>query len=135
MFHFLPISNSFSKGSQLWIIQSPIHSKLSKKIDWYLQCICKKQKNLSKPILASADPHLPCKQVLFLPFENQDPVKWMQKAYQCWKNLDTPSLKLFLPESSNRENLTKCFPFEPLPYKIQVIQEPNVQEPAIQTDE
>ncbi len=126
MFHFLPASNSFSKGSQLWIIQSPIHSKLSKKIDWHLQCIYKKQKSLSKPILTEASLHLPCKQVLFLPFEHKDPVKWIQTAYQFWKKLDCPSLKLFLPSSSKKEDLIKHFPFEPLPYKIQVIQEPAV---------
>lgn len=124
MFHFLPLSHAFSKGSKLWIIQSPTHSSLSKKIDWYLQCICKKQKKLSKPLLIEASLHLPCKQVLFLPFEHKDPVKWIQSAHQYWKKLGCPALKLFLPNSSVKEDLTKHFPYEPLPYKIQTIQEP-----------
>ena len=126
MFHFLPLSHAFSKGSKLWITQSPVHSSLSKKIDWHLQCICKKQKTLSTPLLIESSLHLPCKQVLFLPFEHKDPAKWMQKAYQHWKKLGCPSLKLFLPNSSTKEDLIKHFPFEPLPYKIQIIQEPTV---------
>ena len=126
MFHFLPFSHAFSKGSKLWIIQSSTHSSLSKKIDWYLQCICKKQKNLSKPLLIEASLQLPCKQVLFLPCEHKDPVQWIQQAYQSWKKLGCPALKLFLPNSSTKEDLTKHFLFEPLPYKIQVIQEPPV---------
>ena len=126
MFHFLPTSHALSKGSLLWIIQSPTHSQLSKKIDWHLQCICKKQKIFSKPILTEASLHLPCKQVLFLPFEHKDPVQWIQQAYQFWKKLGCPSLKLFLPSSSKKEDLIKYFPSEPLPYKIQAIQEPVV---------
>lgn len=127
MFQFLPLSHAFSKGSKLWIVQSPTHSSLSKKIDWYLQCICKKQKKISKPLLTEASPHLPCKQVLFLPFEHKDSVKWIQEAYQYWKKLGRPSLKLFLPSSAiKKEELTKHFLFEPLPYKIQTIQEPPV---------
>ena len=122
MFHFLPCSHAFSKGSQLWIIQS--HSSLSKKIDWHLQCICKKQKNLENPLLIESSLHLPCRQVLFLPFAHKDPVKWIKQAHHFWKKLNCPSLKLFLPNSTSKEDLTKYFPFEPLPYKIQTIQEP-----------
>lgn len=124
MFHFLPLSHALSKGSQLWIIQSPNSSSLSKKVDWYLQCICKKQKNLEKPLLVEASLHLPCRQVLFLPFEHKDSMKWIKQAHQFWKKLNCPSLKLFLPHSASREDLNKCFPSESLPYKIQTIQEP-----------
>ena len=124
MFHFLPLSHALSKGSQLWIIQSPKDSSLSKKVDWYLQCICKKQKNLEKPLLIEASLHLPCRQVLFLPFEHKDPVNWIKQAHHFWKKLNGPSLKLFLPYSVSREDLIKYFSFGPLPYKIQTIQEP-----------
>ena len=123
MFHFLPRSHALSKGTQLWIIQNPINSSLSKKIDWHLQCPCKKQKNLEKPLLIEASLHLPCRQVLFLPFEHKDPVKWIKQAHHIWKKLHYPSLKLFLPNSASKKDLTKHFPFEPLPYKIQTIQE------------
>ena len=123
MFHFLPYSHALSKGSQLWIIQNPVSSSLSKKIDWYLQCPFKKQKNLEKPLLIEASRHLPCRQVLFLPFEHKDSVKWIKQAHHFWRKLNCPSLKLFLPNSTSKEDLTKYFPFESLPYKIQTIQE------------
>lgn len=124
MFHFLPYSHAFSKGSQLWIIQNPVHSSLAKKIDWYLQCICNKQKHLEKPLLIESSLHLPCRQVLFLPFEHKNPVKWIKQAHYFWRKLNGPSLKLFLPNTVSTKDLTKYFPFEPLPYKIQTIQEP-----------
>ena len=121
MFKQLPVTNAFASKSDLWIAESfnPL-SSLSVQIDWHLRFSSRKLKDKS-PLLIESSQYLPCQKICFIRFENSQ--KWIQSAYSFWKNLDKPSLKIFIPKQISFDDLKKIWTCEPLPYPIKWIQE------------
>ena len=109
MFKDLPQSNSLSKGADLWIVQSPDRSILSKKIDWHVRFASRKP-NIHHPstLLIESSKDLPNQLLLFLPFCSSDKMEWIQKAQHIWTRLKKPSLRLFLPSEISQTDLHRC---------------------------
>ena len=119
MFKTLPPSKALSQGASLWILPPPHQYPFSKKIDTYLQFVFRKlpEDKKSQKLLLESSSHLPCQHVLFLPHSPQ----WIEEVLNNWKDLQKPSLRIFLPESIKKEDLINNWPFFHLPYKIQVL--------------
>lgn len=124
MFKDLPQSNGLSKGADLWILQNPVHSILSKKIDWHLRFASRKPTvRHQSALLVESSMDLPNQLLLFLPFHSSSKMEWIQKAQQTWIHLKKPSLRLFLPSEISQVDLRSQWPVESLPYLIQVVRE------------
>ena len=120
MFRFLPLSHSFSKGADLWILSEPQHSSLAKKIDWHLQFIFEKSnKSPQDPLLIESSLYLPNTHTLFIPKQTN----WLTQALESWSRLEKPSLRLFLPCFLSKNDLN-FWPNEKLPYLIHIVHDP-----------
>ena len=119
MFQALSPSKALSSGASLWILPPPHQYPFSKKIDTYLQFVFRRlpEDKKSQKILLESSAHLPCQHILFLPNSSQ----WIQEALDHWKNLQKPTLRIFLPNNMNEKDLTDHWPFFHLPYKIQLL--------------
>ena len=125
MFRLVPKTLSLAGGSSLWILQTPETSPLAKKIDWHTRFIFKKSKTVEgTALLIESSLCLPNSQTLFIPFDPKNKASfWIEQAFQNWKKLNKPSLKLFLPPPIQKEDLFEHWPAEDLPYKIHIVLE------------
>ncbi len=121
MFRVLASSEALSKGVSLWVLPPPYQYPFSKKIDTYLQFVFRKlpQDKQSQNLLCESSLHLPCQHTLFLPYSSSN--QWVQQVLENWKNLQKPSLRIFLPQNMNQKELINHWPLFHLPYKIQIL--------------
>ena len=117
MFKILPRPNALSKGSALWIVQSP-NSPLSCQLDWLTLFKARVSKNA--PLLVESSLYLPCNHICFLPLTNK-PLQWLKETRSCWSGLNKPSLKIFLPNNLSQKECIQHWPYEPLPYTIKLV--------------
>ncbi len=130
-------ASAFNPGSDLWIVANLESSQWSSKLDWYLNFQIVKshrrhsaelsenlQSLLQQTGLASETPayagfpnnlmissqmQLPNKWVVIIPW-NQDLISWSLEIEKVWKQLNQPSLRVFLPPGFSMANLDKAWP-------------------------
>ncbi len=127
-------SSAFSTGSDLWILPNYGQSRWTPTVDWYLNFqiykfhnkvdvqISEHLKNILKATefkyktdfketppgicLLGSSHLLPNRWVGILDFESDDFSKWMASSYKISKNLNFPSLRLFLPPGRSASELS-----------------------------
>jgi hypothetical protein len=120
-------------GCDLWIVPQVSVSAWARHIDWYLNSQIMKTElhsqipfpqELAKieeewgvdregPVLDSAAPtmiassrHLPNRQTVLVPYDGNLET-WSKSCYQLWQNLQSPTVRLFLPDGVSVEELSK----------------------------
>jgi hypothetical protein len=108
-------------GADLWVTAHPFESKITVKLDWYLNfqitkglshqhhSVSEKVRNLldqcelaelrfanedTQDLLISAQNLVPARWVLVVPYSTQ----WTEKIFRHWQNLNKPKLRVFLPD-------------------------------------
>lgn len=117
-------TSAFSAGSDLWIVPERENSQLAQKLDWYLnfqmaKAALHRTPQLSQPVveilrdcelsgydwvpdsnealMVLPSPFVPARWVMVIP--NSDYLEtWARTALEKWKQLKSPSLRVFLPE-------------------------------------
>ncbi len=119
-------ASAFNPGADLWIIPSTTtQSSWHQRIDWYLNFkltnshryskstisetleeileetelkseIPQLKTTLSSPVMICASQNLPCRWVIEVPTPSDS---WAQQCYVIWKQLNCPTLRVFLPQS------------------------------------
>lgn len=119
----LPASFAFTKGADLWVVSTPVHSQWNPAIDWYLYFQLKNNRTtrvqrlntkrltpyvkdvapIKKlkwsspnplPVLVKSSSYLPNCWVLELDYHPE----WVLKVYQIWALLNKPSIRFFVPK-------------------------------------
>ena len=133
-------SGALGAGADIWVLPSFNKTTWARNIDWYLNFqlskaqICQPKpidaelKNLIKdgpledmpswpphplahseaPLLVASSQLLPNRAVIQLPLENGK--KWTTRVYKIWKQLDKPSLRLFLPRTLSERDFEFYWP-------------------------
>lgn len=111
--------NALSIPADLWVLPSIKKSKWTQEIDYYIRFqITKAQSRVKSdvdpqlkkilenelvwepegttqgPLMIVPQDNLPAKCILYLETPSET---WLNQAYEVWKNLNRPSIKLFLP--------------------------------------
>jgi hypothetical protein len=127
---------AFSPGSQLWIFPDPKVSHWARRMDWYLnfqlaraEChhppvleagllqLLREEElappttmaNSKAPLLISSHHRLPSAQTVEIPYAN-DFNDWLTAAAQIWRDLDKPTLRLFLPQGASPSQAEALWP-------------------------
>ncbi len=104
--------SDLSAGADLWILADAKHSKLLRKIDWFLNFLFFNSSftRQDKPTLVFAGGKLPTKQVLSVPFHGnlQD---WIITVQEQIKKLGNPRSRVFIPKSNTyvEQDIIKIF--------------------------
>lgn len=129
---------AFSAGADLWIVPERKKSKLVQKIDWYLNfqiaksvqhqsktlsedildilksCALQGQKGYdfvptdSEALMILSAAHLPNRWVMIVR-GSDDLETWLKTAVQKWKKMNSPSLRIFLPEGQSKAEVAKLW--------------------------
>ncbi len=126
---------AFSTGANLWVLPDTVNSQWSRRIDWHLGFLITRAQHHKKiemgtglkeilthcqienqdftqsdnaPLLVSSQTHLPNQMTVCIQYSKAK--DWIQKAALIWKNLNYPSLRIFLPEGISPEDLMKDWP-------------------------
>lgn len=128
-------ASAFNPGSDLWIVPDLEKSQWTAKLDWHLNFqICKSTRHLPKelpaylkeviqqtelslstpevdkdPLMISSSSLLPNKWVVIIPWQN-DLNLWCEKLFKVWKDLNQPSLRIFLPPGQSAGLLQGALP-------------------------
>lgn len=124
-------ASALNPGSDLWIVPDLEKSPWTAKLDWYLNFqVCKSSRHQSptlpdflglvleqtelnkpslpavsdQPLMIASDKLLPNKWVVILPW-NEDLTKWTAEIFRIWKNLNEPTLRIFMPPGQSTGNL------------------------------
>ncbi|MGE9746555.1 hypothetical protein [Bdellovibrio bacteriovorus] len=124
-------ASALNPGSDLWIVPDLEKSPWTAKLDWYLNFqVCKSSRHQSptlpdflgsvleqtelnkpavpavsdKPLMIASDKLLPNKWVVILPW-NDDLTPWTAEIFRIWKNLNEPTLRIFMPPGQSTGNL------------------------------
>lgn len=131
----ISFSQALSSGHELWILPSSEDAPIVRKIDWYLNFQLARAKNhrpenlspeirnilaqnewpefkfgkdSSMPLMVAPQGLLPTNMVVQIPNSAQLP-QWAANAKKVWLALGKPSLRLFLPEAGNLNNLIELW--------------------------
>lgn len=124
-------ASALNPGSDLWIVPDLEKSPWTAKLDWYLNFqVCKSSRHqtpsvpefisdvvaetemgtpfapqkTAQPLMIASEGLLPNKWVVILPWEG-DLSPWTKEVFRIWKNLNEPSLRIFLPPGQSTGNL------------------------------
>ena len=123
-------------GSDLWIIPELEKSRWSQILDWYVNFQISRAKkhqsqNLSPEIkkimeknniknfdysapiqalMIASEGRLPNKQLVVLTTIESTPKEWSQQAFQIWRQLKSPTLRVFLPDFLSKEDFINLWP-------------------------
>lgn len=124
-------ASAFNPGSDLWIAPDLEKSPWTAKLDWYLNFqICKasrhRRRELSQyltevlnetemtsstvissteqPLMIASEKLLPNKWVVLVPWDD-DMTQWTQEIFKVWKNLNEPTLRIFMPPGQSTGGL------------------------------
>ncbi|MGZ5280489.1 MAG: hypothetical protein ACXWC9_11125 [Pseudobdellovibrionaceae bacterium] len=130
--------SAFSAGADLWIVPERKKSRLVQKIDWYLNFqiaksvqhqsktvskdICEILKNCalvglkgydfvpdeSDALMILSNQNLPNRWVMILK-GSEDIETWLKAAVQKWKKMNSPSVRIFLPEGLKQTEVAKLW--------------------------
>ncbi len=122
--------NALEEGSELWVIPDRRNSYWARRIDWHLQFLISRSmihespqisgtlekilkdndlendfggapKNL--PLLIFSVDLLPNREIIHLPYSNNFEA-WLESVQAIWKNLKTPSIRVFLPREQDSKD-------------------------------
>jgi hypothetical protein len=124
--------SALSSGADLWVTAHPFESKITVKLDWYLNFqITKGLSHATHPIaenvrqildkcelaelhfideqtqdlLISAQNLVPARWVLVVPFSTN----WTASIFRHWQNLSKPKLRVFLPDQFQVKEFEKAW--------------------------
>jgi len=130
--------SAFSAGADLWIVPERKKSRLVQKIDWYLnfqiaKSVQHQTKTVSKDIheilkncaldglkgydflpeesdalMILSNQSLPNRWVMILK-GSEDIETWLTTAVQKWKKMNSPSVRIFLPEGLKQNEVAKLW--------------------------
>lgn len=132
-------SEAFAPGASLWVVTDLERSSWAQKIDWYLNfqllraqthrpalpgdelrsvinqwdveaadVICAEQ----APLMVPSARLLPNHAVVLVSFADIQPKDWVKKVHATWAQLDSPSLRVFLPIGLNPTQFAAAWPGE-----------------------
>ena len=122
-------AKAFDAGSELWIVPEPEHSALARRVDWYLnfqlaRARYHKTRDLSPelkntliqeewpefqygdkgaPLMVAAQGYFPTQMVVQVPVQKTFK-SWINGIKTTWKNLEQPTMRVFLPEGKTAED-------------------------------
>ena len=136
----LDLETSLTPGCDLWIVSEAARSKWARKIDWYLnfqilRASLHESKTISPdlqgvmdkwdfeapdvgagpeaPLMIASYRLLPNKQTVVVEHgETQDHELWVQTCHRVWKQLGTPKIRIFLPDSVPANSFVRAWPKE-----------------------
>lgn len=117
-------ASAFNPGADLWILPAT-QSSWRKRIDWYLNFkltnanrhqsltidktlqeileetdlktdLIGKNTDTVAALMIGAHPNLPCRWVVEVSLQTEN---WTTQCFQIWKNLNQPSMRIFLPQT------------------------------------
>ena len=118
-FVFLSDYQALSPGADLWILPTLEESFWTQKIDYYLNFQISKQTSQETSVLILANDRLPSKKNIIFKFDRD----WNKKAYNFWKNLQKPTLRIFLSHYLDSKDCLKDLSSEFK--KIQIVSPKN----------
>lgn len=128
----IPLDEIFSAGASLWILPTPQKSAFAAEVDWYLnfQIAQAKKRELTpltpellriakeheipiaerpdvrgQPLLIASSFQLPADQVIEIDAESSN--EWTKKTLSVWKDLGSPTLRVFLPQGMTPDQFKK----------------------------
>ena len=109
---FKPLKNvqKFQAGSHLWLMFFEPQRHLFKEINWrtgFLLQNLKDKKLISESVLIDTQKTFPNNSLLCLPLKKKS---WLFDIYNSWKQLDRPSLRVFIPLDYDEEQLKQYWP-------------------------
>lgn len=123
-------ASALNPGSDLWIVPDLEKSPWTAKLDWYLNFqVCRSSRHETlklsefithvleetetpkadiplsnkQPLMIASESLLPSKWVVIMPW-NEDMKSWASQIFKVWKDLNEPSLRIFLPPGQNTGN-------------------------------
>lgn len=130
--NLLSAASAYNPGADLWILPSQKQSRWFNRVDWYLnfQLIKATRHHSPKIALELQDLTVECelpavkignpphRQMVYSPSllpnkwvvvveEGQDFHHWINEIHQIWKNLNEPSLRVFLPPDKTLGDFNK----------------------------
>ena len=120
-----PLTNvqKFQAGSHLWLIFFEPRRHLFKEINWrtgFLLQDFKDKEAVSKPVLIDTQRIFPNNSLLCLPLNKES---WCSDIYKNWKQLDRPSLRVFIPLGYEEERLKYYWPKSEQSYDLSYYKE------------
>lgn len=124
-------ASAFNPGSDLWIAPDLEKSPWTAKLDWYLNFqVCKASRHQrpplpsylqavlsetemetapalssqEQPLMIASEKLLPNKWVVLVPW-NGDVTAWTHEIFKVWKNLNQPTLRIFMPPGQSAGGL------------------------------
>ena len=116
-------SQKFSIGSHLWLIFFEPHRQLFKTINWRTHFLLQSLDNASPfpgPLLVDTHKVFPNDSILCLSFQKKI---WFQSAYQFWRQLNKPSIRIFIPLREQEDTLFNYWPTTDSAHKISYYKE------------
>ena len=109
---FKPLSSvyKFYPGADIWLLFFEPTRDLFKHINWRTGWLLQnptKQQDLTRPALISTKYVFPHKALLCLPFKKN---LWLADIYKNWRQLNKPSLRVFMPLKISGESLNEYWP-------------------------
>ena len=91
--------NQYNEGDDIWVFADIQNSKALKKIDWYLnfQMFNSNFKQLETTMVL-CHKKLPTKAIVSVPY-NGDIKHWCNRVNKAWLELNSPSIRVFLPDN------------------------------------
>ena len=123
MFKSLTHFQKFQPGSQLWMIFFEPKRYLFKQINWrtaFLLQSFREQKAISQPVLIDTHSIFPNNSLLCLPLKKES---WLSDIYNCWRQLNKPSFRVFIPEDYDEQQLNQLWPQSDLSYNLSYYKE------------
>lgn len=80
---------------------------------------------LAEPLLVPVSPWLPSEWLVLVPFNSANETLFIQTIAKIWKQLQAPSLRLFLPTSMTLKNWETLWNEQNLPSHISLVFEPK----------
>ena len=110
MFKSLNSFQKFQSGSRLWLIFFEPERNLFKQINWRMGFILQKPKDLkavSQPVLVNTYKIFPNDSLVCLPLKKES---WLSSIYNCWKQMDKPSFRVFIPLAYDAREIVRYWP-------------------------
>lgn len=131
----LPHANAFSIGADLWILPDLPRSSWAQTVDWYVNFQLSKARlhtpakfspelqdlvdrhssevfrievHPKAPLFLATEKLLPNRETVVLPYE-ESLETWLDKAVAVWKRLNSPPLRVFLPDETASSEFVKLW--------------------------
>lgn len=140
-------AKAFDAGSELWVVPEPEHCPLAQRVDWYLnfqlaRARHHKTRELSpelkntliqqewpefqysseedSPLMVAATGYFPTEMVVQVPVKRTFKT-WVKNIQATWNKLDTPSMRVFLPDGKSVQEFKTEWEGSVEPYELSVV--------------